>query len=237
MREQVNQKIRIVIAGNRKLFRELFCLALKDEECIDIVAEVENLCDVIDVAFELKSDIILLDIAQTEFNVEEILAEVAKNSPDVKILPVALDLKDEEIQLLIKAGARGYISTKNASKADLISAIKSVQRGEFWIERKIIAKLLIKEFHNDFKTDKFAQNPKELLTEREKEVLRYLCKGFSNKEIASSLFISDKTVKCHLNSIFKKLNISSRIEAILYAIQHGLSLQMKSRRQIVGCRS
>ena len=94
----------------------------------------------------------------------------------------------------------------------------------FGLKEKMTARLLDGEFNNKSKTDDHGQNPKELLTAREREILGYLAKGCSNKEIACALFISDKTVKCHINNIFKKLNVSRRIEALLFAIKNGLAL-------------
>ena len=157
-------------------------------------------------------------------DIDEILADIRQAYQDARVLIVSSDVNEDELQSMIRAGARGYISKRHSSKADLLHAIKVVNRGEFWIERKMTAKLLDGEFYNNSKTDDRGKNPKELLTAREREVIGYLAKGCSNKEIAGALFISDKTVKCHINNIFKKLNVSRRIEALLFAIKHGLEL-------------
>ena len=121
-----------------------------------------------------------------------------------------------------RAGAWGYISTIRASKSDLINATKAVKRDEFWTERKISAKILKGELRRGFQSDGNRQKSKDSLTQREKEILRHLAKGLSNKEIASAIFISDKTVKSHVNRSFKKLNVSRRMEALIFAIKYGL---------------
>jgi DNA-binding NarL/FixJ family response regulator len=129
-------------------------------------------------------------------------------------------VRDEEsIFNALKAGAKGYLS-KDASSSDLVKAIKAVHQGEMWIEAKLISKFFEMEAATGFK--KIDQNDtKNELTNREKEILSCLAKGMTNKQIAKALFVSDKTVKAHLNSIFKKLNVTRRYEAIIFAIQKG----------------
>ena len=160
-----------------------------------------------------------MDIELIELNLFEIIPEVKQAYHGTRVLVLAAKLRDDDIYRLIKSGARGYISTQNAGLADLINAIKAIAAGEFWIERKMTARLL--DFELLKKTDGDISKTKQILSKREVEVISYLAKGFSNKEIADALFISEKTVKSHINRMFKKLNISRRTEALLYAINHG----------------
>ena len=132
------------------------------------------------------------------------------------------DLDEEMIFKGLRAGAKGYIS-KSASVSNLIKAIKAVHQGELWVERKLIARFFEGEADASYKADKRKEPMEEQLTTREEEVLRCLTMGWTNKEIAEALFISEKTVKCHLNSIFRKLNVSRRLQAILYALKKGLA--------------
>ena len=219
---QTNKNIRIAIACNRKLFQEFFCIALKEEPHIEIIAALDDLSLAVDNAREHKPDVLLLDITQSEYRVEEIIGEIKTAFKGARVLVVAIELNDDSIESYVRAGARGYISTKHSSKAGVVSAIKAVHRGEFWIERKLTAKLLEGKYRYHYKTDGRPRNPKQILTERELEIIRHLAQGYSNKEIASVLSISDKTVKSHINNIFKKLNVNRRIEALLFAIRHGL---------------
>ena len=214
-----NQKIRLAIAGNRRLIRDLISTAFAGETKIEVVAEAENLKLAIDMARKHKPDLVILDIELIELNLFEIIPEVNKAYHGTRVLVLAPKLRDDDIYRLIKAGARGYISTQNAGTADLINAIKAIAAGEFWIERKMTARLL--DFELLKKTDGDISKTKQILSKREVEVISYLAKGFSNKEIAAALFISEKTVKSHINRMFKKLNISRRTEALLYAINHG----------------
>ena len=214
-----NQKIRLAVAGKRRLIRDFISNTIVAQKRIEIVGEAENLKLAIDIARRHKPNVIILDIALTEFDLFEILPEISKASKRTRALILAPSLDDNYIYKLIKAGARGYISTVNASTADFISAIKAVEAGEFWIERKMAAKLLDIELHKKNNND--ISKTKHILSKREIEVITYLAKGFSNKEIAAELFISEKTVKSHINHIFKKLKISRRIEALMYAVNQG----------------
>jgi len=220
--EQTNQKLRLALVGNRRLIREFFCLAFKSTNIIDIVGEAENLHTAVDKLRGSTPDVIIADIALSLSDAIETFPQIKKTFSDAKILAVAHDLTDDYIQKLIEAGARGYVSTESASTENLISAIKAVSRGEFWLDRKITAELLDKGLKENSVNGSRAKNPEDALSSREKEVLAHLSKGYSNKEIAAALFISDKTVKCHINNIFKKLKINRRIEALLFAIKHGI---------------
>ena len=223
--KQTNKKIRLAVVGKQQLNRELFCLAVKNQKSIEVIAEADDLPLAIDLARDHKPDVIILDLVFPVSDIKEILADIKQAYQDTRVLIVSSDLDEDYLQSMIAAGARGYLSKRHTSTADLLNAIKAVYRGEFWIERKMTARLLESKFNNGFAADGHGQNPKALLTDREKEVLGHLAKGCSNKEIACALFISDKTVKCHISNIFRKLKLSRRIEALLYAIEHGLVLQ------------
>ncbi len=174
----------------------------------------------IDVARVHRPDVIILDIAQTAFESFDIIPQITHACPRTRILVLVPNLIDDDIFQLVKAGARGYISTQNAGTVDLLNAIKALCEGEFWIERSITAKLL--DFGLNKDNNDLTVETKPILSKRELDVIGHLAKGLSNKEIAAALYISEKTVKSHLNRIFKKLNIKRRIEALLYAFNQGL---------------
>jgi len=171
---------------------------------------------------ELKPDIVLLDIIMPEMDGIKVLPAIREKSPKTKALMLTVAKDEAMIFKALKAGAKGYLS-KDVSISDLIKAIQAVHQGELWVERKLMARFFEGEAIADPKGEGRPGKKKEGLTSREQEVLRILSKGSTNKEIAKALFISEKTVKSHLNSIFKKLNVSRRLQAILYAIKRGLS--------------
>jgi DNA-binding NarL/FixJ family response regulator len=225
---QTDHKIRLAIAGNHRLIREFFCTAFAGDEQIEVVAQAEYKHLAADTAHEFKPDVVLLEIALSPADALTVVPQIREASAASKVLIVAPVLTEDDIHAFVKAGAWGCITTRHTSTSDLINAIKAVHAGEFWIERKITARILKGELHKDVQAYAGGQKPTDGLTKREIEVLYHLAKGLSNKQIATTLYISDKTVKSHINRIFKKLNINRRIEALLFAMKNGLLQQNNS---------
>ncbi len=214
-------QIRVVIADNHRLFREGLRLILTREEDIEIVGEAANELQTIDVIHDLKPDVVLLDITMSGMNGIEVIRSILHQSPKTK--PLMLTASKDEVMIFkaLRAGAKGYLS-KDASVSDLVKAIQAVRQGEMWVERKLIARFFDQEAIADFDDKDQKCQTNDELTPREHEVLHCLTKGSTNKEIAQALFISEKTVKSHLHSIFRKTDVTRRLEAILYAIHRGL---------------
>ncbi len=214
-------QIRIVIAGDCRLFREMLRLALRKEKGIKIVGEADNGPQAIEAISNLKPDVALLEIALSDRDGIGILPKIREKSLKTKALMLTADNDETMIFKALKAGAKGYVS-KDVNLCDLIKAIQSVYQGELWVERKKMARFFDREAVSNPGRGGRPTGNKEILTPREKEILSILASGCTNKDIAKALYISEKTVKSHLNSIFKKLNVSRRVQAILYAIERGL---------------
>ncbi len=217
-----DSKIRIVIAEDHRLFREGLRLILNGEESFEIVGETANGLQAIDVISVLKPDLVLLDIILPELSGIEVIPIIKQTSPGTKALMLTASKDEIKILKFLNAGAKGYLS-KNTTTSDLIKAIKVVNKGQLWVERKLVARYFNGDITADIGREDRQENPKKDLTPREQDVLRLLIKGSTNKEIANDLFISEKTVKSHLNKIFKKLNVSRRLNAILSAIKLGFT--------------
>ena len=215
-------QIRVVIADDHRLFREGIRLILRQEKGIKIVGEAANGPQTIDVISDLKPDVVLLDITMPEMDGIQVIASIKEKSPKTKALMLTASMDEAMILKALKAGAKGYLS-KDASVSGLIKAIQAVHQGELWIERKLMVRFFGEEAIPDSREEDRHLRTKEGLTPREQEVLRLLSTGSTNKEIGEALFISEKTVKSHLNSIFRKLNVTRRLQAILYVIKRGLS--------------
>ena len=217
-----DSNIRIVIAENHSLYREGIRRILNEEKCLEIVGEANNGFQAIDVISNLKPDVAILDINLAKLDGVQLIPIIKQKSPGTKALMLTASEDEAMIFKALKAGAKGYLS-KNTSTSSLIKAIKVVHKDELWVERKLVARF----FHEDNTADSGKEGRKEIpkkgLTPREQDVLRLLIKGSTNKEIANDLFISEKTVKSHLNKIFKKLNVSRRLDAILSAIKLGFA--------------
>ena len=215
-------EIRVVIADGQRLRREGIRLMLDGENDIEVVGEAVNGIQTINLVDDLKPDVVLLDISLPEIDGIRAILPIRQKSPHTKVLMFA-PVEDESIIFkLLKAGAKGYLS-QNSAVSDIPKAIKAVHRGELWIARKVMCRFVDREAIADSNGGNAQENSRESLTSREQEVLRLLATGRTNKEIAQNLFISDKTVKCHVNNIFKKLNVTRRLQAVLYAIGKGLS--------------
>ena len=209
-----------MIVEDHRLCRESLRLDLGQETFIEIVAEGVNGLQAIEMINELKPDIVLVGITLPESDGLQIISAIKERSPASKSIIITGGMDEGVIIEAIKAGAKGYLS-RNSSISDLFKAIKAVHNGELWIERQLIAKY----FNGDITADSCLPGSpgkiEEVLTSREQEILRILMTGATNKEIARQLYICEKTVKSHLNSIFKKLNVHRRLEAILCAIKQG----------------
>ncbi len=215
-------RISVVIADDYRLIRESLRLVLSGKNSIQIVGEAAIGSETIDLVNELKPDVAFLNIFMPDTGGIEIVQPIIEKSPKTKPLILTQGMDETMIFKTLKAGAKGYIS-RGASISDLIKAIEGVHRGELWVERKVISRFFEQEAVVDSTRQGEQGETKELLTPREKEIIRCLATGCTNKEIGESLFISEKTVKAHLNSIFRKLNVSRRLQAILYAISKGLT--------------
>jgi two-component system NarL family response regulator len=197
-------------------------MILHPEKGIHVVSEATNGLQTIDVVSDLKPDVVLLRIITPEIDGIQIIPPLREKSPKTKVLMFTSFMDEAAILKALKVGAKGYLP-KDSSVSDLVKAIQAVHEGELWIERKLMSRL----FDNEAAAASIERNPrgrtKEGLTQREQEVLRLLSKGLTNKEIAQDLFISENTIKCHLNSVFKKLKVTRRLQAILYATKKGLN--------------
>jgi DNA-binding NarL/FixJ family response regulator len=210
----------VVIAYGNRLFREGLRQVLTGEKEIKIVGEAVNEEQAVHIVSELKPDIMLIDMAFVDVDKVEIIPSIREKSPNTKSLILSASSDEEKIFKALKAGARGYLS-KDSGVPDLVKSIQSVRRGELWLERQLMAKFIDGTLVANSREEDQEEATIEKLTQREEEVLGCLTKGCTNKEIADSLFISERTVKSHLNNIFRKIHVTRRLQAILYAIDHG----------------
>ncbi len=212
--------IRIVIADSHQLFRAGLGLLLSSEEGIALVGEAADGLETIEVVSTLQPDVVLLDISLPGTNGIGVLRTLKEKSPATKPLLLVTTRDEGLIFTALRAGAKGYLS-KDTTVSHLTKAIQTVHEGELWVDRKLVARFVEQEVVAELRENRRGRE-KEALTTREDEILRLLASGGTNKEIAQALLISEKTVKCHLHSIFRKLNITRRLQAILHAVHCGL---------------
>ena len=214
-------EIRIFIVDENNLFREGLRMILSRDPHLNVVGEALSGADPFTEIGDVKPDLVLLDIDISNSEVLDHIHTVKQESPETKIILLASKIQEDTVYKALNAGAGGYV-LKDSSAEELVKAIQSVQEGELWLERKMITRMF-KGQRSKNADERRENTPEDQLTPREKEVLQLLSKGLTNKEIAQKLFISEKTVKSHLSSIFRKLNVTKRLQAILYSIKRGLT--------------
>jgi DNA-binding NarL/FixJ family response regulator len=217
MSETENALIRIVIAEDHSVVRQALRVMLEMEPDVTVVGEAVDGKDAIKLTKELEPDLVVLDVRMQGMDGVEATRRIRDQFPRIAIL-ILTGFGDEEILLkAVEAGAHGFL-LKDATHEELLDAIRRLVKGESLVTPSLLRRLL----------DEFAHRHEEphpapdQLTPREREVLQALARGLRNEEIARELVISEKTVKTHLTSIFGKLHVEGRSQAIIYAIRHGL---------------
>jgi DNA-binding NarL/FixJ family response regulator len=211
--------IRVLIADDHAILRDGVRALLALSEDITVVGEAANGQQAIDLARSLAPDVILMDIAMPGLGGLEATLEIRKDNPQAKILVLTQYEDREYIRRFLKAGVSGYV-LKKAAASELTSAIRAVSRGGLVLDPDV-AREAMRE-HDGSATPGRAADPYETLTDREKQVLKLVAEGHSNKEVAELLEISVKTAMSHREHIMQKLDLHSRTDLIRFAIQQGV---------------
>ncbi|WP_434799421.1 response regulator [Terrisporobacter vanillatitrophus] len=207
--------IRLIIVDDDILIRESLKIIIGIDEEIEVVATLENGKECIDFLSKNKVDMILLDMRMPVMSGEEVLSEIRRRKIDVKVLILTTFDEENLISSAIKHNSNGYL-LKSSKPDKIISGIKSVSMGNGVFESNIVSKLVI---NNDNRDENNKDNILEEydLSEREKEIVKLIAKGLSNKEIAGNIFLSEGTVKNHITSILSKMDLKHRTQiAITY---------------------
>ena len=226
------EKIRVLIADDHPLLREAMRNTFEQYEDIEVVGDAGDGEEAVKLSSELKPDIAIMDIVMPKLSGIEATSQIRKVSPNTAVLILTAYDDDRYVIGLMEAGAAGYL-LKSARSQDLVRAVRSVHAGESVLHPTIIAKIL--KHHVRIRAEDSAQKAKEQLSSRELEVLELAAKGMSNKDIAEELLLSVRTVKAHLSSIFGKMGVASRTEAIIKGVREGwLALQNPSEEENKG---
>ena len=213
-----NGTLKVVFACYYPLLVEGVCKILEGDKSIQVISKVSNALDLVQSCEEFKFDILLLDVDLQGLNLAKVLQLLKKNKGAKVILIVNNDYSENTLVNAIRSGVRGYL-LKNADSSRLLKAIRAVNDGELWVERKMMIKVL--EAFSSPRRGAKGNNSIYDLTETEAKVVKLVLTGCSNKDIAKNLFLSEKTVKFHLYKIFKKLSVKNRSELILYGFKQG----------------
>lgn len=207
-------KVRVIIADDHVLVREGLRKLLELDESIEVITEVGDGQGAINMARKLQPDVILMDVNMPGTDGIMATRVIKREYPQTKIVALTI-YEDDEVVEMVRAGVSAYV-LKDVAGSELIDTIHKVMAGEVVIHPRVANRLVRELSRMDKKKDQIR------LTKREKDVLALLVKGNTNKEMAESMFISEKTVKNHLTSIFRKLGVKDRTQAAVYALKNGI---------------
>jgi DNA-binding NarL/FixJ family response regulator len=212
------EAIRVLVADDHALYRRGLEMVLGQEDGIEIVGEASDGAEAIRRAEELLPDVVLMDIRMPRRSGIEACTAIKDVVPSTKI--VILTISDEESDLYeaVRAGANGYL-LKDVPGEEIAAGIRAVAGGQSLISPSMASKLLSEFATMIKKSEERPQMPVPRLTERELEVLKLVARGMANRDIAKELFISENTVKNHVRNILEKLQLHSRMEAVVYAVR------------------
>ncbi|MCZ0702522.1 NarL family two-component system response regulator LiaR [Natronobacillus azotifigens] len=207
--------INVLFVDDHEMVRIGVSTYLSTQPDINVIAEADNGITAIDLALELRPDIILMDIVMDKMDGVQATKEIIAKWPEAKILMVTSFIDDDKVYPALDAGATSYI-LKTSKASDIADAIRATHKGESVFESEVTSKVLAKMRSNQ-------EVPlHETLTTREKEILLLIAEGKSNQEISDLLFIALKTTKVHVSNILSKLMVNDRTQAAIYAHQHHL---------------
>jgi two-component system response regulator NreC len=208
--------IRILIADDHRILRAGLKSLLDDDPRLEVVGEAINGDEAVQKAVELHPDIVLMDISMPGLDGLEATRSVLQSVPQTKVLILTMHNDSALVQEYLRAGVSGYI-LKQAAESELIDAIYAVWRGMIYIHPTLMNALV------PHTKDNMNRNSEgEALTPRELDILRFLVRGYTNRQIADELQISVRTVETHRANLMEKLNLHSRVDLVRYAAAHGL---------------
>jgi DNA-binding NarL/FixJ family response regulator len=206
--------IRILIADDHHVVRRGLAFFLKTQKDIEIIGEAGNGREAVELARTLNPDLILMDLVMPEMDGIQATKMIKTEIPEIKIMMLTSFSDQDHVIPALEAGASGY-QLKDIEPDELIQCIKKIMNGENQLHPKATSHLLANLSNKEI-------NLIEQLTKRELDVLKEIARGKSNKEIASSLFITEKTVKTHVSNLLGKLELADRTQAALFAVKNQL---------------
>jgi two-component system nitrate/nitrite response regulator NarL len=217
--EEAMEKIRVLIVDDHLLFSSGVRVLLEQNEQFLVLGEISDGLEGVKRTESLKPDIVLMDIHMPGISGREALKLIGESAPEVKVLMLTVSEDTGDLVECLRAGAAGYV-LKNIAADTLVDALLKVHRGESVISPKMTSRL-IRDFRAQQPPGVAIEPRREEMSPREQEILRGLAKGQTNREIALELGVAESTVKIHIQNIFKKAGLRGRVQAALYAVEHG----------------
>lgn len=216
--------ISIMIVDDHVVIRSGLRMLIEHDQQMLVVAQAGTRTEALERAASSRPDVIILDLLLGDEDGLSFLPELCQASPNSRVLVLTGVQNPDAHRRAIRRGAMGIVLKEHAAD-QLLKAIKKVYEGEVWIERSMMGSM-IQEFNKPALVDPEVTKI-ESLTDREREVIALIGEGLKNKQVGERLFISETTVTHHLSSVFSKLEVSDRLELIIYAFRHGLAQMPK----------
>lgn len=207
--------VNLIIADDHTVLREALCEMLRGKGNFNIVGQASDGAQLLDLLKSRKADLVIMDIAMPKLDGVKALEQMKTNNQLPPVLVLSADEGEKNIRAALKAGAKGYLP-KHAAMEELVFAIQSIVGGKTYLSPSITAALM----HNGETSS--LNNPVEVLSERELEILKHLADGKPNREIGKMLHISTRTVDTHRSNILKKLKLRTNAELVKFSIANGL---------------
>jgi len=215
------KKIKILLVDDHSVVRSGLRSIFKTNKDFTVIGEASNGIDGVRMASRLKPDVIILDISMPKMNGIEATRLIKEKHPEIKVLILTIQEKEEYVYEMIKAGANGYV-LKDAEKQDIFLAVRSIAAGEPFfspdVSRLIIEYITKREKENGHQP----HSPGKNLTKRENEILCLISQGLSSRKIAEKLYLSTSTINTHRANLMQKLNIHDTASLVKFAIQQGI---------------
>jgi DNA-binding NarL/FixJ family response regulator len=207
--------LRVMLVDDHAIVREGLRALLEEDANVQIVGEASNGDEATEMAARLKPNLVLIDLKMPGMSAPDAIRVIRARNPATQVLVLTSYVDDEQVQAVLGAGALGYV-LKDVAKAELQRAMATVSKGEPWLHAEA-QRLIVNRIRRPAQLD-----PMELLTERERSVLKLIAQGKSNREISKSLSLTEGTVKGYVSNILAKLKLEDRTQAALLAVRHGL---------------
>ncbi len=205
------KKHRIIIADDHTLFRQGLKLILEDIEQIEVIADVANGKELIEITREFLPDLIIMDINMPQVNGIEASRTILQEHPEMKILVVSMYGDEQYYNSVIENGVKGFI-LKDAENTELRIAVNSILNGKTYFSQELLLKLIRSRKNSD----------QISLTQREQQILEFICKGMNTNEIATKLFLSERTIENHRANLLDKTGCRNSLSLVLYAFRNNL---------------
>jgi two-component system nitrate/nitrite response regulator NarL len=218
----MTEKIRVLLVDDHVLFRSGVKTLLERSDGFEVVDETGDGLEGIKRARSLKPDVVLLDLNMPGVGGLEAVKAIVEEAPEVRVLMLTVSEDAADLMDALRSGASGYL-LKNIEMEELVSAIRRAAAGDSVVSPQMTAKLIQGVRDQPRISDKAIE--RDRFSPRERDILACLARGESNKEIARALDLAESTVKIHVQNIFKKLGVTSRVQGALYAVEHGFGVQ------------